>query len=329
MEELKTAVYKAAGNKAPGRDGTCLEFIKRNWDTMKEDMFALFNKMYRNGKVLEQQKHSTVVCIPKTHGPSTPADYRPITLLNTDYKILARSIANWLRQLLSELLHPSQLCGMTGSTIFDAVAALRDAMAHAKVTQKPLCILSLDFKEAFDKISHTYLFRMLRSYRFGERFITAIRQMYDQPTSSVQINGHLAGPNPIRCLVRQGSPMRMLLFALSLNLSLHVLEQKLTGISISRRSMKNAVVASANDITIFLTAPENIPAIRDVIRTYERETDTILNFRKSKYMAVGAWDTKIDMMGIPYCKEIRILGASFTNTVAQFGDIRWVRVTGK
>ena len=94
------------------------------------------------------------MCIPKTHGPYKPADYRPITLLNTDYKIVAKIIANRLRPLLSELLHPSQCCGVTGNIIFDAVATVRDAMAHAKVTQDRLCIMSLDFKEAFDKISH-------------------------------------------------------------------------------------------------------------------------------------------------------------------------------
>jgi hypothetical protein len=108
-----------------------------------------------------------------------------------------------------------------------------------------------------------------------------------------------------------------------------VLEQKLTGIRSSQRSKKTAVVAYADDITIFVTAPEDIPAISDAKRTYERATGAMLNMRKSKSMAVGAWDTTIDMIGISYCKEMRILGASFTSTVAQSGDISWARVTGK
>jgi hypothetical protein len=180
-------------------------------------------------------------------------------LLNTDYKILARIKANHLRQLLSELLHPRQYYGVTGNTIFDAVATARDAVSHAEVTQDQLCNLSLDFKEDFDKIFHTYLFRMTRSYGVSERFITLIRQVYDHATSSVQINGHLARPIPIRCSVRQGCPMSMLLFALSLNPLPHVLEQKLTGIRIIRRSKKVVVVAYYNDITIFVTIPRDIP----------------------------------------------------------------------
>ena len=79
-----------------------------------------------------------------------------------------------------------------------------------------------------------------------------------------------------------------------------MLEQKLTGIRIRRRSKKTAVAAYADDITIFVTAPEDIPAMTDAIRTYERATGAMLNIRKSKAIAVGAWDTTIDMLGTPY-----------------------------
>jgi hypothetical protein len=82
--------------------------------------------------------------------------------------------------------------------------------------------------------------------------------------------------------------MSMPLFALSLNPLLHVLEQKLTGIRISRRSRKTAVVAYADDIIIFVTAPKDIPAIRDAIWSHERAKGAMLNIQKSKAMAVGA-----------------------------------------
>jgi hypothetical protein len=84
--------------------------------------------------------------------------------------------------------------------------------------------------------------------------------------------------------------MSKFLFALSLNTLLHVLEQKLTAIRISRRSKKTAVVIYA-DITNFVTVPEDISAIRDAKRTYERATDAMLNIRKYKALTIGARDT--------------------------------------
>jgi hypothetical protein len=228
------------------------------------------------------QKHGIVVCIPKADSPSTLADYRPITLLNTDYKILARIVANRLRATLSEVLHRSQDCGLPGNTIFDAVATMLDAIAYAELTHAPLCILSLDLTTAFDRISHMYLFRMLQSYGYSARFIALIKAMYDQAFSSVQINGHFVEPFPVRCSVRQGCPMSMLLFALILKPSLCLLEHNLTGIRIGHRTQKTAVVANAEDVTIFVTEPNDIKVIRDLLLTYERATGAYSNIRKSK-----------------------------------------------
>jgi hypothetical protein len=128
-EELQTAVHRGTGNKAPGNDGIGIEFFKENWNIIKDEMQIMFNQMYSTGNINEQQKHGIVVCIPKTTAPTTPADYRPITLLNTDYKILGRIVASRLRPVLAELLHPSQHGGVQGGGIFDATATIRDAIA--------------------------------------------------------------------------------------------------------------------------------------------------------------------------------------------------------
>jgi hypothetical protein len=96
VEELQAAVRNGACNKAPERDGICLEFFKINWESIKDYIPAPFNRMNLDGKILGPHKHCIVVCISKTDTPSIPADYRPSSLLNTDYKILARTVANRL-----------------------------------------------------------------------------------------------------------------------------------------------------------------------------------------------------------------------------------------
>ena len=78
-----------------------------------------------------------------------------MTLLNTDYKLLARIITNRLRLWMPYVLQPSQFCGINEGTVFEAIATVRDAVAYANATRTPMCVLTIDFKEAFEKISHS------------------------------------------------------------------------------------------------------------------------------------------------------------------------------
>jgi hypothetical protein len=80
--ELKASVSKEACNKAPERDGICLELLKVKWVSIKDDMLALFNQMHLDGRNIKQ-KHDIVVCIHKTDIPTKLADSRPTTLLQT------------------------------------------------------------------------------------------------------------------------------------------------------------------------------------------------------------------------------------------------------
>jgi hypothetical protein len=123
--------------KAPGIEGISSAFFQTNWEVMKEDLVKLFSEMFFDRKLTAQQKHRVIVLIPKTTNPVAPADYRPITLPNNDYKIMALIIASRLQPVLADLLHPSQYCGVRGRTIFDAVATVRHSIAHAERANIP------------------------------------------------------------------------------------------------------------------------------------------------------------------------------------------------
>jgi hypothetical protein len=100
----------------------------------------------------------------------------------------------------------------------------------------------------------------------------------------------------------------MLLFALILNPLLCLSKRNLTGIRVGHSTQKTAVVAYADDVTIFVTVPKDINVIRDLQLTDERATGASVNIRKSKAMAVGSWDTSLNVLDIPYCPEITIVG---------------------
>ena len=153
--------------------------------------------------------------------------------------------------------------------------------------------------------------------------------MYEGATSSVQINGHTSSPIRIRYSIRQGCPLSMQLFALCMNSLLCLLDERLTGIQLRRRSKKTTVVAYADDVTIFVTSPADIQPIQEAIRCYQPAPGARLNIEKSIAMAIGSWGTSTDVMGIPYHTTIKILGVRMHTIVSQSANNSRSAVTGR
>ena len=212
------------------------------------------------------QEYGIIVSLPKDKGDITPAGYHPITLMNKDYKLLARIMARRLTPVLGKQLTSSQYCSVPGKSILEAVSVLRDVVAYAELTRTPLFILSLDFRSAFDCISHHYLFQILAGYSISKWFINRIRSMYENVTASLQINGALTGPIPIQSAIRQGCQLSMALYALCVHPLLRTLENRLTGVSICERGQRISVLAYADDITVFLSNVEDIEKVHHAIR---------------------------------------------------------------
>lgn len=138
----------------PGIDGFSLEFYTANWETINTDLLELLNQMFLHRNITPQQKHGIIVCVPKSNGDWTPDGYRPISLFTTEYKLLAQIMARCLRQVLQDHLHNSQFCRVPGNSILEAISSVREAIAYSETTRAPLCVLYLEFQNAFDHISH-------------------------------------------------------------------------------------------------------------------------------------------------------------------------------
>jgi hypothetical protein len=86
---MKMALSKVVCNKDPRRNVMCLVFFEVNWDNIKVDVLDSFNQMYLEVPIIQKEKHGTLMFIRKTDIPTTPAGYRQIIWLKTEYKIFA------------------------------------------------------------------------------------------------------------------------------------------------------------------------------------------------------------------------------------------------
>ena len=97
-------------------------------------------------------------------------NWRPITLLSTDYKILTKALSNRLKQVLPYIIHTDQTACIPGQTINDNLRLIQDAITYANETNKPLALITIDQLKAFDRVSHTFLFKALEKFGFGPNF---------------------------------------------------------------------------------------------------------------------------------------------------------------
>jgi hypothetical protein len=194
---------------------------------------------------------------------------------------LTRIVANRLKPLLPNIQENNQYCGTTGSTIIDALATIRDTTAYAEETKTSMCVVSLDFRGAFENIAHDYLDAIINNYGFSHTFQARLQKIYRHATSSIQINGFRSPPIQIKRSIRQGCPLSSILFSQILNPLLRQLNRSLQGIRIGRTTHKTTAVAYGDDITVFITSPTDISKLVNILQCYQEATGAIINIQKS------------------------------------------------
>uniref|UniRef100_A0A8C5R981 Reverse transcriptase domain-containing protein n=1 Tax=Leptobrachium leishanense TaxID=445787 RepID=A0A8C5R981_9ANUR len=182
--EVGGAITPLKTGKSPGPDGLTADYYKILKAQICPILTTMFNDIYVSGNAIDSFNASHTILIPK---PGKPADnmssYRPISLLNTDYKLLTKILASSLQTFLPDLLIYHQLGFVHGRHsvvgIRRAVAAVLGAHSASSGTHPTL--LRLDLEQAFDSVTWSHLFRVLSRRSFGQTFTDFIRNITRYP----------------------------------------------------------------------------------------------------------------------------------------------------
>ncbi|GBE79119.1 hypothetical protein SCP_0203160 [Sparassis crispa] len=144
------------------------------------------------------------------------ANYRPITLLNTDYKILMKALSLSLSSVVRSLIHPDQAGFVPGCNILDQVQLSKTLIDYGEALEENGVIVALDQEKAYDKVTHDYLWRILDHMNIPPSFVNTIRSLYENAETVVIINGECSSPFKVTRGVRQGDPLSCLIFNLAI-----------------------------------------------------------------------------------------------------------------
>ena len=214
-------------------------------------------------------------------------DYRPITLLNTELKILARVLANRLQLVISDLIGPEQNYAVKGRSIRDNLHLVRQILEGIKDDTKA-ALINLDQSKAFDRVDHRFLAAVLETAGFKPVFCKWISILV-----VVQVNWRCSEAFAIERSVRQGCPLSPLLYVLALDPLLRRLRDggarpALRGI-LQSGSVRAKISAFADDITVFVLRCRDIVAVKEAVARYGKVASAKVNFDKSEGLRLGAW----------------------------------------
>lgn len=207
--ELLLALKTMENNKSPGLDGLSTNFYKCFWPILGTELTHVYNYAFDHGHLPLTQRRGVISLLFKKGDRTQLQNWRPITLLNTDYKILTKALTNRLKHTLSFLVHTDQTACIPGRTINDNLRLIQDAITYANEMNIPLALISVDQLKAFDRVSHTFLFKTLEKFGFGPDFQRWIKLLYTDVTSTVKVNGWLTAFIPLERGLGQGCALRL------------------------------------------------------------------------------------------------------------------------
>ena len=267
--EASSALRNMKNNKSPGPDGFSVEFYKFFFIEIGTFLVRSINDGFKDEQLSVTQRQGVITCIPKEDKPRQYIkNWRPISLLNTAYKIASACIANRLKTVLPKIIHDCQTGFLKGRYIGENIRMIYDTIQYAEKEHIPGLLLMIDFQKAFDSVSWSFIQKSLEFFNFGPDIRQWIRTFYKKANACVSVNGQYSNWFDIQRGVRQGDPSSPYLYLICAEvLSLMIRKnKKIKGIKLKEKEF--LLSQFADDTTLGLDGREE--SFTEAIHTFDK-----------------------------------------------------------
>ena len=321
MDKATKAIKSLNKNSSPGADGLTTLFYIFFWNKIKKPLVEAINESYNTGKLYPSALKGIVNLIPKRNQDTRKIEgARPISLLNTDYKILEKVLALRLKSALDFIINEDQKGFMTSRRISSNIRRIFDMMEYTEQNKIPGVILSIDFYKCFDRIEIPALLAAMKHFNIGHSFRKWTSLLYNGATACIINNGYFSEFYDVTRSVKQGGPCSAYFFLILAEvLAIEIRKNpNIKGILVN--DIEKILGQYADDIDMYLFGEtKNIEEAFRTISTFERSTGFKINYNKTTIYRIGSikqsiaklytkkeivWPTdKINVLGVWVTKE--------------------------
>ncbi|GKA14939.1 RNA-directed DNA polymerase, eukaryota [Tanacetum coccineum] len=297
-EEVKKAVWDCGSDKSPGPDGFSFGFYRKFWTCIENDVFAAVNYFFTFGDIPKGCNACFIALIPKVHDANLVKDFRPISLIGSIYKIIAKILANRLVGVLGDIVNEVQSAFISDRQILDGPFILNEVIQWCKSKKKQSLIFKVDFEKAYDSVRWDFLDDVLKKFGFGNKWRDWIQKCLRSSRGSIIINGSPTEEFQFFKGLKQGDPLSPFLFILIME-SLHLSFQSVVDVGLFKGIHLSPLVNLSHmfyaDDAVFVGqwCDDNINTLVHVLECFFRASGLRINMSKSKIMGVNVGDDKI------------------------------------
>ncbi|RVW77097.1 Transposon TX1 uncharacterized 149 kDa protein [Vitis vinifera] len=308
-EEVFDALFGCNGDKAPRPDGFSMAFWQFAWDFVKADVMCFFKEFYENDKFVKSLNATFMVLIPKKARVEALRDFRPISLVGSLYKWLAKVLANRLKKVVGKVVSKSQGAFVEGRQILDAVLIANEAIDSVFKNNESGILCKLDIEKAYDKVDWTFILTIMQKMGFGEKWIRGLRQ---------------------------GDPLSPYLFVIAMEVFSAFLKRAiegdfLSGCRVKGKSEEGVLISHllfADDTMVFCKpSQDQLTYLNWLLMWFEAISGLRINLEKSELIPVGrvenmddlAWEFGCSLGSLPTTYLGMPLGAPFKSVTVWNG----------
>ncbi|GKA86255.1 putative RNA-directed DNA polymerase, eukaryota, reverse transcriptase zinc-binding domain protein [Tanacetum coccineum] len=221
LEEIKNAVWDCGSQKAPDPDGFSFMFVKKYWDIMKIDIQNFVMRFFSSSSFHPGTNSLFFTLIPKVSNPLYIKDFRPISRIGFQYKIVAKILANKLSKVMDSIISHEQSAFISGRQILNGPLILSEVIEWNKKKKKKMLLFKVDFEKAFDSVSWGFLNHVMERLGFSSTWRKWIMAGLKSSRASILVNGSPTSEFSLKRGLRQGDPLSPFLFIIVME-GLHI-----------------------------------------------------------------------------------------------------------